>query len=124
VGDGRLHPRIPRHQVSPLGRVALEVLDRRPKRRIAAQREGLQEGQFALLRGLLGEEALHRPPRPRDEVRGSALDQEEQRIRASRRQAGQQPLAVEEPLERIRGHCRLRQLVRQVATCLYSAVTG
>jgi hypothetical protein len=101
VGDGRLHPRILRHEVGPVGRVALEVLDRRPKRRITAQREGLEEGQLALLRGLLGQEALHRPPRARDEVRGSALDQEEQRIRASRRQAGQQLLAVEEPFERI-----------------------
>jgi hypothetical protein len=34
--------------------VALEVLDRRSKRRIAAEREGLEEGQLALLRGLLG----------------------------------------------------------------------
>ena len=103
VGDGGLHARVLRHEVGPVGRVALEVLDRRPKWRIAAERERLEERQLALLRGLLGQEPLGRPPRARNEVRRSALDQEEQRIRASRGQARQQFLAIEEPFERIPG---------------------
>jgi hypothetical protein len=62
--------------------VALEVMDRRAERRVAAEREGLQEDELALLFGLLGEEPLRRLPRARHKVCRAALDQEEERVRA------------------------------------------
>src|SRR4029453_9240825 len=76
------------------------------KRRVASEREGLQEGELALLCGLLGEEPLRRLPRARHEMCGAALDQAEERARAPGGEAGQQLVSVEEPPERIRGHGR------------------
>jgi hypothetical protein len=79
--------------------VALEIVDRGPDRRLAGEREGLDECELPLAGGLLAQERLDRPSRLDDEARGPALDEVEQRRRPPRGKPGEELLGVRECLE-------------------------
>ncbi len=82
MGHGGLHPGVLWDQKRPLWGVALQVLDRGAEGGLAAQGQGLQESQLALLGRLLGEKTLHRLFRLGHQVRGSTFDGHEQSARS------------------------------------------
>jgi hypothetical protein len=107
VGNGGPQAGVGRHQPGPVRGEALEVLDARPQRRIAPQRERFEERQLALALGSFGREELDRLRRSGRQVRRAGLDQEEQSVGAPGRQAGPYLVRREELVgrrARSRGH--------------------
>src|SRR5436190_4690531 len=90
VRERGLHARVARDQRCPPRRVALEILDRRAQRRLATQRERLDEVKLALLGLRPRLEPRHRLARLRGEAPGPALDEKQERVRALCRQPGKQ----------------------------------
>ncbi len=115
--------------MSPLFGVALQTLNREPNRCLSPEGKGLDERQVALARGLFPREKLGKLPRPRDQVRGLAFDQEEDDPRSPGGQATQHFFTREQLVGRHVGYRpwvdpRPGYATSFAATCLRVAVTG
>src|SRR5262249_59779001 len=88
-GEARPERWVVREEVGRLSGVALEAVDRESNRRLSPHGEGLNEREVALARRPFARQQLTELPRPRDHVRGLALDQEEDDPRSPGGQATQ-----------------------------------
>jgi hypothetical protein len=84
--------------------VTLEIVDGRLDGRLARECERLDEGQRALISGLLRERSFKPLARLGDEPRRARLDQEEKRRCAPGGRAAQELLPVEQPPELVCAH--------------------